>query len=63
MSEQAMSAEKVRTMLTENLARVRKASDEHATDVVDNSARNIRRLKGDEYSGCGRHLSDGICRR
>jgi phasin len=29
MSEQAMSAEKVRTMLTENLERVRKASDEY----------------------------------
>ena len=29
MSEQSMSAEKVRTMLTENLGRVRKASDEY----------------------------------
>lgn len=29
MSEQAMSAEKVRTMLTENLGRVRQASDEY----------------------------------
>jgi phasin len=29
MSEQAMSAEKVRAMLAENLARVRKASDEY----------------------------------
>jgi phasin len=29
MSEQAMSAEKVRTMLTESLERVRKASDEY----------------------------------
>lgn len=29
MSEQAMSAEKVRAMLTENLERVRKASDDY----------------------------------
>jgi len=29
MSDQAMSAEKVRAMLTENLERVRKASDEY----------------------------------
>jgi phasin len=29
MSEQAMSAEKVRAMLTENLARVRKASEDY----------------------------------
>ena len=29
MAEQAMSAEKVRSMLTENLERVRKASNEY----------------------------------
>ena len=29
MSDQAMSAEKIRAMLTENLERVRKASDEY----------------------------------
>ena len=40
---------------------VRKASDKHATDVVDDGALNSGSLEGDEHPRRNCHLADSIC--